>query len=791
MTARVAALFTPGVLDRDLDDELESHLTMLVDEYVRRGMSPDAARRAAMMRLGNPTALKERHRDARALPLFDSLQQDVRHGLRTLRRDAGLAAFAVLTVGLGVGASATVFSTVSALLVRPLPFDDPDRLVWIRNDRGAGLSGQTVQVGHLLDFRARNRSFQDVAAYFAFYGVGDSRLTGAGEPERLTTVPVSENFFRVLGVQPALGRLFTAEECRWNGPRAVLASHQLWVRRLGSDAGIVGRLITLDGEAVTVVGVMPPSFDFGSVLAPGRRVDLYSPFPLSDETNRWGNTLALIGRLKPDATLEAAQAEAAVLGERLTRDNPRRNVFRPVLMGLREHVSGGFQSAMAVLACAVAMVMLIVCANLSNLLLARSATRQKEMALRAALGAGRGRLIRQVLVEALMLSAGGGALGLMLAAAGTRLLAGLDVFGVPLLDRVQIDLEVLWFAVLLSTSTGLGFGLMPALRIAALSPHDTLKDTRRNASEGRTQSWTRRALVVSEITLASVLLAGASLLVRSFAQVLEVDPGFEPESAVTLRIDPTAGFATGELLNAHFDEALNRVRSLPGVAAAGLTDTLPLGRNRSWSVRVSGRVYPRGQNPAAFVRVVSDGYFEAMGIALVAGRGFSPADTASSERVVIVNETMASRLWPGEDPLGRIIGADVPERRVVGVVRDVRHLALERASGLEMYLPIRQTGDYSSVDLVVRGERAAADLAAAVRAALIPLDPTLPANEFRNLQELVDRSVSPRRFVVLLVGGFAGFALLLATLGIFAVVSHSVSQRTQGIGIRMAGRVGA
>ncbi|HUK19620.1 MAG TPA: ABC transporter permease [Bryobacteraceae bacterium] len=716
---------------------------------------------------------------------IESFRHDLRYALRMLRRDAGFTAFAVLIVGLGIGAGSTVFSVVNAVMVRPLPFRDPQRLVWIANHDTSGLSGQTTQVGHLLDLRARNQSFSDLAAYFAFYGVGDNLLTGQGEPERLSGAPVSENFFPVLGVEPQLGRLFNAEECKWHGPKAVMLGYGLWARRFGSDPAIVGRALTLNGEPYTVVGVLPASFDFASVFAPGSHIDLYFPFPLSNETNRWGNTMAIVGRLKPGVGIGQAQAELKILAQQITETHPERNNFEGKITPLAEHVSGRLRLPLLVLACAVGVVLLIVCANLSNLLLARAATRQKEIAIRAALGAGRRRLIRQMLTESVLLSCFGAALGIVLAAGGTRLLADMQAVSIPLLENVRIDTTALGFALLASVLTGVIFGLAPALHVPVAALHDVLKDTARGSTAGRGGNWTRSALVVSEIAFACVLLVSAGLLVRSFLRVLDVNLGFEPERAAALRVDPDKQYTTQAQQNAYFDEVLRRAREVPGIVAAGMTDALPLGRNRSWGAPAKGRTYPKGKFPDAFVRVVSDGYIGAMGIPLRSGRDLDPRDGPASDPVIMINETMARTLFPDENPLNQIVRA-CGERRVVGVVGDVRHLALEQGAGMEMYLPMRQCRDISSVDLVVRTKLPPGELAAAVRAALKPIAPNLPGQDFRTLQQLVDKAVSPRRFVVLLLAGFALFALILASLGIYGVVSYSVNQRVQEIGIRMA-----
>jgi predicted permease len=785
---RLGSFFQNRQRDRELDAEMESHFAFAIDENVRQGMEPEEARRQAMIRFGGIAAAKEIQRDARSLPFLECLVQDLRYSWRTMRREPGFTLFAVLIVGLGIGASATVFSVLNTVLVRPLPFQQPERLVWVANaPPEEGLSAQTLQVVPFLAFKERNRSFSEMAAYFAFYGTGDSKLTVNGESERLNALPVSQRFFSLLGVRPQLGRSFSADECKWNGPKVVLLSDGLWKRRFAADPHVVGRAIRLDDAPATVIGVLPASFDFGSVFAPGTHMDLYFPFPLTQDTDRWGNTIAVVGRLKPRVTVSGAQAEAIVLGKRITSEQPNRNGLTPRLSMLKEHVSGKLRPALTVLAFAVGVVMLIVCANLSNLLLARSTTRQKELAIRSALGASKGRLVRQILTESVLLCCGGAVLGAALALGGTRALARLSTFNIPLLTNVHLDLGALLFTLLLAVFTGVVFGLVPALQVPNVTVNNALKDQHRGSTDSRKHAWVRGTLVVSEIAFACVLMVGTGLLIRSFLRVLDVNLGFQPAHAAAMRIDPSGRFSTPEQVTRYFNEALRRVRETSGVEAAGLTDALPLGRNRTWGAAAKGVVYERDHYPDAFVHIVTDGYLKAMGIPLKAGRDISERDTKGTEPVILVNETLARNLWPGQNPLGRLMKAgDEKDKRVIGVVSDVRHLALEQSSGAEMYFPMRQTQDYASVDLVVRSTREGSDLSSSVRSVLLPLDPGLPREQFRTLRQIVDQAVSPRRFIVLLLSGFACFALILASLGIYAVISYSVGQRTQEIGIRAA-----
>jgi predicted permease len=777
----------------EADDEIRLHLRLRTDQLVREGWTPDAARAEAERRFGPMAEAREgvqksarrREERMRIREWIDTVKQDLRYSVRTLRREPGFTAFAILIVGLGIGATATVFSVVNAVLLRPLPFSDPARLVWISNIGDDGVAEWRTQVSHFLDLRTRAQSLSGLEGYYAYYNVGDSKLSWDGKTERLSNVPLSCDFLPFLGVRPIVGRSFTPDECTFNGPRTVLLGHSLWRTRFASDPNVVGRRIMINDEPTTVIGVLPASFDFATVFAPGSKIDLFSAFPLTEENNRRGNTLAVVGRLKPGVTIENARAELVALAKQLMSENPRRNTLRPKVLAFDERINGRFRPALFVLACAVAVVMLIVSANLSSLQFARLSSRQKELAVRVALGAGRGRLIRQTLTESLVLSLGGAVLGLGLTVAGTTVVSRLRAFDIPLLDRVGIDATAFGFAVVVAVVTGLLIGLLPAIQTPA-SVYDALKDTNRGSTRGAGHTRVRGGLVVAEVALACMLLVGAGLLIRSFLHVLDVDLGYRPERTAALRIDPGSRFPDQPSMNSYYNDVLGRVRPIPGIGGAALADVLPFDGDRSWGVAGQGQMYEKGHYPEAFIRIVSDGYFATMGIPVRSGRDFTQSDVPTSERVVVMNETLARKLWPDRSAVDQFVMQRGQPWRVVGVVGDVRHSALEHGFTGELYFSMRQMTDYSAVNLVVRTDLSQTQLASSVRSAMQPLAPDLPRAEWRTLQQLVDKVASPRRFVVLLLSGFAAFALVLAALGIYALVSYSVGQRTHEIGIRMA-----
>lgn len=785
---RLRSSFSHAQMDQELDAEMASHLEMAIAENLQRGMSAEEARRQALIRFGGLEQAKQQHREARGFQTIDILFQDLRYTFRTLRRDPVFTLVAVLILSLGIGANIAIFSVVNTILLQPLPFRDPHQLVWINSKlgQGGGLSSNTYSTDAYKQLVAQQRSFSGVTGYFAFSTPDNLRLTGRGEPRPITGVNVIGNFFQTLGVNPLLGRFFTADECRQHGPPAVLLSYGFWKNHLGGNPAVVGQTISLSNQPVTVIGILPETFDFGAVFSPGSTVDVYQPAILEDMED-WGNTLTFIGRMKPRVTLAQAQAEADLLfpSFKFTFKHPEwGGNYSGKLTGLKDYVSGKLRRSLIVLWCAVGLILLIVCVNLSNLMLARAAARSKEFAMRSALGAGRGRLVRQLLTESLLLAGIGAVFGLALAFAITSYLAHQGSIALPLLSRVQVDGTALAWTLLITIATAVIFGLAPGLKMSNANLQEALKDSGQGLSEGKRHERLRSVLVVSELALACVLLVGAGLLLHSFLRVLEVDLGFEPNRTATIKVDYDDGNNAAKR-TAVLQDILQRVGALPGIEAAGISDNLPLDMNRSWNLAAKGKEYRKDELPGTFVYMVTPGYLNVMGMRLMSGRDFAWQDGSDKERVVIINQTAARRLWPNQNPVGQIAMVNAGETRIIGVVADVRESSAESEPGWQMYLPATQFGP-TGAELVVRTKLPPEALASAVMGTLRSINPAQPATEFRPIQNIVDHSVSPRRFFVVLVGIFALLGLVLASLGIYGVISYSVTRQTQEIGIRMA-----
>ncbi len=798
LTQKFRTLFHRAAVEKDLDDELRDHLEHQVAEFRDQGMTTGRARTEALKAIGGIERRKDECRDTRGVSSLDHLLRDTRLGIRALSRNPGYTTVALITLALGIGATTAIFTVVNGVLLRPLEYRDPSRLAVLHYQRGT-----TVAAANFLDFR-QGRSFEAVGAAEWW----TPNVSDGVRPEELDGLRLTSDILPLLGVAPLLGRVFTAEEAHEGSNHVVVLSHEIWQRRFGGDSNVVGQTLRMDGEPYQIIGVMPRGFRFAPFWATSAR--LWAPLVLDNRINdRTGASLRVFARLKPGVTVEAASREMGTITARLNTEYPGTNPDGTAT-SLMDMVVGDVRDALLVLFAAVGFVLLIACANVAHLQLLRAAAREREFALRGALGASRPRLIQQSLVESAILALTGGVAGLLVAWAGVRLLIRLAPSEIPRLDTLGIDTPVLLFVLAVSLGATLVFGLVPAVTAARVNLHEPLKEGSRGSADSPRKRRLRGMLVASEFALALILLVGAGLVLRSFAARRGLDAGFQPEGvfSAVIALRGTA-HADRPRRAQFFEQVIDQVSALPGVISASAINHLPLhGDNWQFPFYVEGRPFVEpGREPRAYFRVTRPGYFSTMGIPVLSGRDFTREELSARAHVVIINQSMATQQWPNQSPLGQRLSVDNPNGSpdwytVVGVTKDARQAGWIQELRAEMYFPNLPApgptdlpGSQSSfvsflnpaeMTLVVRTQARPETLLKAVEGIVGSLDRDVPVTDVITMQQAVDEQFAEPRFYLTLLTGFAILAVTLAAIGIYGVMSYSVARRSQEIGIRLA-----